>query len=92
VLERPPDPPAEIFGPTIQGEGPFIGRPTVFVRPASCDSRCNWCDTLYAVLREYRDEWLKICLGGCPTLGSRNSIEIPQGLKPAADIDVRFWP
>jgi 7-carboxy-7-deazaguanine synthase len=48
---------SEIFGPTIQGEGPLIGRPTVFVRTAGCDYRCNWCDTLYAVLPEYRDEW-----------------------------------
>jgi 7-carboxy-7-deazaguanine synthase len=48
---------SEIFGPTIQGEGPLIGRPTVFVRTAGCDYRCNWCDTLYAVLSEYRDQW-----------------------------------
>jgi len=48
---------SEIFGPTIQGEGPLIGRPTVFVRTAGCDYRCAWCDTLYAVLPEYRDEW-----------------------------------
>ncbi len=49
---------SEIFGPTIQGEGPLIGRPTVFVRTGGCDYRCRWCDTLYAVLPEYRDEWL----------------------------------
>ncbi|HET7383281.1 MAG TPA: 7-carboxy-7-deazaguanine synthase QueE [Pseudolabrys sp.] len=48
---------SEIFGPTIQGEGPLIGRPTVFVRTAGCDYRCSWCDTLYAVLPEFRDEW-----------------------------------
>src|SRR5262249_17228736 len=48
---------SEIFGPTIQGEGPLIGRPTVFVRTGGCDYRCSWCDTLYAVLPEYRDEW-----------------------------------
>jgi len=48
---------SEIFGPTIQGEGPLIGQPTVFVRTAGCDYRCAWCDTLYAVLPEYRDEW-----------------------------------
>lgn len=49
---------SEIFGPTIQGEGPLIGRPTVFVRTGGCDYRCAWCDTLYAVLPEYRDEWM----------------------------------
>ena len=49
---------SEIFGPTIQGEGPLIGRPTVFVRTAGCDYRCAWCDTLYAVLPDYRDEWI----------------------------------
>lgn len=48
---------SEIFGPTVQGEGLLIGRPTVFVRTGGCDFRCSWCDTLYAVLPEYRDEW-----------------------------------
>lgn len=48
---------SEIFGPTIQGEGPLIGRPSIFVRTGGCDYRCNWCDTLYAVLPEYRDDW-----------------------------------
>jgi 7-carboxy-7-deazaguanine synthase len=48
---------SEIFGPTVQGEGPLIGRPTVFVRTGGCDYRCRWCDTIYAVLPEYRDEW-----------------------------------
>lgn len=48
---------SEIFGPTVQGEGLLIGRPTVFVRTGGCDFRCTWCDTLYAVLPEYRDEW-----------------------------------
>ncbi len=47
----------EIFGPTIQGEGALIGRPTVFVRTAGCDYRCSWCDTLYAVESRYHDTW-----------------------------------
>jgi len=51
---------SEIFGPTVQGEGPLIGRPTVFVRTGGCDYRCRWCDTLYAVLPEYRDEWMPL--------------------------------
>lgn len=48
---------SEIFGPTVQGEGPLIGRPTVFVRTGGCDYRCSWCDTLYAVLPEYAGDW-----------------------------------
>jgi len=48
---------SEIFGPTLQGEGPLIGRPTVFVRTGGCDFRCTWCDTLYAVLPEFKAEW-----------------------------------
>ncbi len=48
---------SEIFGPVLQGEGALIGRPTVFVRTASCDYRCAWCDSLYAVLPEYKGEW-----------------------------------
>ena len=48
---------SEIFGPTVQGEGPLIGKPTVFVRTGGCDYRCRWCDTLYAVLPEHRNDW-----------------------------------
>ena len=48
---------AEIFGPTIQGEGALIGEPTVFVRAGGCDYRCSWCDSLHAVDSAYRDSW-----------------------------------
>ena len=48
---------SEIFGPTIQGEGPLMGRPCAFVRTGGCDYRCTWCDTLHAVLPEYKSEW-----------------------------------
>lgn len=51
---------SEIFGPTLQGEGPIIGKPSVFVRVGGCDFRCNWCDTLYAVLPEHKNEWEKL--------------------------------
>lgn len=39
----------EIFGPTIQGEGPNIGVKCIFIRVAGCDFRCTWCDTKRAL-------------------------------------------
>ncbi|MDB6179966.1 7-carboxy-7-deazaguanine synthase QueE [Paracoccus fistulariae] len=48
---------AEIFGPTIQGEGALIGQPTVFIRAGGCDYRCSWCDSLHAVDSRYRHDW-----------------------------------
>lgn len=37
----------EIFGPTIQGEGPTAGVPVMFLRLATCNLHCVWCDTPY---------------------------------------------
>ncbi|MFA9459479.1 7-carboxy-7-deazaguanine synthase QueE [Thiohalorhabdus methylotrophus] len=54
---------SEIFGPTVQGEGRHMGRPTVFVRTGGCDYRCKWCDTLFAVLPEHRQEWTSMAAG-----------------------------
>ena len=51
---------SEIFGPTIQGEGALVGRPTIFVRTGGCDFRCHWCDSLYAVLPQHKNEWQKM--------------------------------
>ena len=36
---------SELFGPTIQGEGAVLGKPTVFVRTGGCDYRCSWSVT-----------------------------------------------
>lgn len=40
----------EVFGPTIQGEGPLAGTKTMFVRFGGCDYRCEKCDSLHAVI------------------------------------------
>ena len=38
---------SEVFGPTVQGEGPTIGRRAAFVRLGRCNLDCSWCDTPY---------------------------------------------
>ena len=34
---------------SIQGESSFVGTPTIFVRLYTCNLRCAWCDSMYAV-------------------------------------------
>lgn len=36
---------SEVFGPTLQGEGPNAGRPAAFLRLGGCNLQCTWCDT-----------------------------------------------
>lgn len=38
---------------TIQGEGPFAGHPSVFVRLAGCNLQCPACDTEYTSSRQF---------------------------------------
>jgi len=45
-VSRQPDGRPEIFL-SIQGEGPTVGLPSVFLRLALCNLHCTWCDTKY---------------------------------------------
>jgi organic radical activating enzyme len=51
---------AEVFS-SLQGEGPGMGRPSVFLRLSRCNLACRWCDTAYTWRfegdnRPHRDE------------------------------------
>ena len=39
---------SEIFT-SIEGEGIFVGKKTLFVRLSGCHLKCRWCDTKYAL-------------------------------------------
>ncbi len=97
---------AEIFGPTIQGEGALIGEPSVFVRTGGCDYRCSWCDSLHAVDSAYRHTWqsmtttevweqIETLSGGVPltvSLSGGNPATQPLGdlITLGQDADYRF--
>lgn len=38
---------SEVFGPTLQGEGPHCGQRAGFIRFGGCNLACSWCDTAY---------------------------------------------
>lgn len=69
---------SEIFG-SLQGEGRWTGRPATFVRFATCNLNCAWCDTprkaarptaLAAVLKKVEDlgNASVVVTGGEPTI------------------------
>jgi 7-carboxy-7-deazaguanine synthase len=47
---------AEIFY-SIQGEGRFVGMPSVFIRTSGCNLRCVWCDTPYTSWAPEGKKW-----------------------------------
>ena len=73
-------PVAEIFGPTIQGEGPHVGMQTLFVRVAGCDFKCAWCDSKFAwkiddsIIRYGTKELADILVQECNNSKCRNVV------------------
>jgi 7-carboxy-7-deazaguanine synthase len=38
---------SEVFGPTLQGEGPHTGQAAAYIRLGGCNLRCRWCGTAF---------------------------------------------
>lgn len=68
-----PLPIVEVFGDTLQGEGPRL-RPAIFIRSGMCNLKCEGfgctreapngdivkgCDTIHAVSPKFKDKWIE---------------------------------
>ena len=83
---------------TIQGEGPFVGTPSVFVRLAGCNLQCPLCDTDYTSSRfQVTPEALEDCVAtvqrdvGGKVIGKAPLVVITGGEPFRQDITFHVW-
>lgn len=69
---------SEVFGRTVQGEGPALGRLCGFVRLGGCNLACAWCDTAYtwdATRFDLREELTRTPVAGI--LAKVDAMDVP---------------
>ncbi|UPT53002.1 7-carboxy-7-deazaguanine synthase [Hafnia phage yong3] len=69
---------------TIQGEGPYCGRPAVFVRLAGCNLQCPGCDTDYTTGRTkyFAEDILRLVESEKIKTGSNTKLIVVTGGEP----------
>lgn len=73
---------------TIQGEGPFTGRPAVFVRLSGCNLQCPGCDTDYTSQRHIMSA--QEIVAKIFELATKETLVVITGGEPFRQYNVRY--
>lgn len=73
---------------TIQGEGPFTGRPAVFVRLAGCNLQCPGCDTDYTSQRHFMSA--QEIVSKILELATKETLVVITGGEPFRQYNIRY--
>lgn len=73
---------------TIQGEGPFTGRPAVFVRLAGCNLQCPGCDTDYTSKRHFMSA--QEIVAKILELANKETLVVITGGEPFRQYNIRY--
>lgn len=74
---------SEVFH-TIQGEGPLAGTPAIFVRLSGCNLQCEFCDTDFETVRQFKtvDELTHIIAAIQNAAGGNTKLVVITGGEP----------